>query len=869
MPETPHLTAALSDRYVIEREIGSGGMAVVYLAHDKKLEREVALKVLRPELGAVLGAERFLTEIKISARLDHPHILTLIDSGDADGMLYYVLPYVRGETLRDKLNREHQLGIDEAIAITKQVASALDYAHRQGLVHRDIKPENILIQEGEAMLTDFGIALAVKEAGGNRLTQTGLSLGTPQYMSPEQATGDRGIDARSDVYSLASVLYEMLAGEPPVTGASAQAMIAKLMTERPTHVRILRDTVPEGVDDAITKALAKTPADRFTTAEEFARALDAGMMRAPTGAGTAAGAPPKRRLGLFIGVPVAVAAVAVAVAAYTTRGGPANIGSQAALGAKTQLTISGGVYYPAISPDGKQLAYAARHCRAADCTYSIVLQDVGGTITRPILDGLTSIYDLRWSPDRRNLLFNGTANGRLGTYLLSALGGAPRYLTAGVAAFYAGGDSLLIGSANAQDSVYWVGVAGLDGAVHDSVAVHGKGQFLAGLSAIPGTRWILTLIIQAPHGLWQVVGRDGKVADHVVNQCTCGGIGSVDAVWLDRAGDAVGESLVRIAIDPATGHLSSVQDTMVTGIFTNVSVTADGRKMVMDQGTLDYGVWGEGLPELLKGSLADDRRVAHASSNVVGWISPDGNRILMRRVVPTTGEHTEARFSVRPYDGTSEAPLQAPGRIESARWVDSTSVAVESTMPDGHVHLSVVDVRTGAERNPLDLPDSTITTAVPVANGWAWIPITRSGLTIEQSGKQRTLKFPAWFLNVYMLAADPARGRLFVAGFNASTGDTLGVSALNLADGTFTPWVSGFAEDGTMTVLNGGDLFLALHRTENAYVLYRARGPGKMQRLGAPALPLFFVSVSGDLKRGIAVQRSYNADAWMYNVVTR
>src|SRR5215831_11474123 len=237
-------------------------MAVVYLAHDKKLDREVALKVLRPELGAVLGSGRFLAEIKISARLDHPHILTLIDSGDADGMLYYVLPFVRGETLRHKLMREQQLGLDEALAITRQVASALDYAHRQGLVHRDIKPENIMIQEGEAMLTDFGIALAVKEAGGNRLTQTGLSLGTPQYMSPEQATGDRGIDARSDVYSLASVLYEMLAGEPPVSGPTAQAMIAKLLTERPARLKTLRDTVPDAVDAAVTKALAKTPADR-------------------------------------------------------------------------------------------------------------------------------------------------------------------------------------------------------------------------------------------------------------------------------------------------------------------------------------------------------------------------------------------------------------------------------------------------------------------------------------------------------------------------------------------------------------------------------------------------------------------------------
>jgi len=220
--DTPtRLATALADRYQIERELGAGGMATVYLAKDLKHEREVALKVLRPELGAVLGADRFLAEIKISARLDHPHILTLIDSGASDGFLWYVLPYVRGESLRHRLTREKQLGIEEALQITRQVASALDYAHRQGVIHRDIKPENILLQEGEAILADFGIALAVKEAGGNRLTETGLSLGTPQYMSPEQATGDRTLDARSDVYSLAAVLYEMLTGEPPVTGATA------------------------------------------------------------------------------------------------------------------------------------------------------------------------------------------------------------------------------------------------------------------------------------------------------------------------------------------------------------------------------------------------------------------------------------------------------------------------------------------------------------------------------------------------------------------------------------------------------------------------------------------------------------------------
>ncbi|MEO5799556.1 MAG: protein kinase [Gemmatimonadales bacterium] len=267
------LTAALADRYRIERELGAGGMATVYLAHDIKHERQVAIKVLRPDLAAALGADRFLAEVKITARLDHPHILTLIDSGEVAGTLFYVMPYVRGESLRAKLDREHQLGLDDALGIARQVASALDYSHRQGVVHRDIKPENILLQEGNAILTDFGIALAVSEAGGERLTGTGLSLGTPSYMSPEQAAGDRHVDARSDIYALGAVTYEMLAGEPPVTGATVQAMIAKLMTERPTSLRVLRDSVSPSVDAAVMRALAKAPIDRFATAREFSEAL--------------------------------------------------------------------------------------------------------------------------------------------------------------------------------------------------------------------------------------------------------------------------------------------------------------------------------------------------------------------------------------------------------------------------------------------------------------------------------------------------------------------------------------------------------------------------------------------------------------------
>ncbi len=287
------LKGALEGRYRLDRELGQGGMATVYLARDVKHDRDVALKVLRPELAALLGAQRFLAEIKITARLDHPHILTLIDSGESNGLLWYVLPFVHGESLRERLNREGQLPLEDALRITRQVAGALDHAHRHGVIHRDIKPENILFHEGEAMLADFGIALAVREAGGNRLTETGLSLGTPQYMSPEQATGSRQLDERSDVYSLGAVLYEMLAGEPPVTGSTSQAIIAKLLTEKPTRLRVVRDSVPESVDAAVAKALAKTAADRFHGMQDFMNAIET-HAAIETGAAEGAWAPVER-----------------------------------------------------------------------------------------------------------------------------------------------------------------------------------------------------------------------------------------------------------------------------------------------------------------------------------------------------------------------------------------------------------------------------------------------------------------------------------------------------------------------------------------------------------------------------------------------
>src|SRR5689334_4349709 len=271
--QTEQLRAALAGRYSVEREIGVGGMATVYRARDVKHDRHVALKVLKPELGAVLGTERFLAEIRVTANLQHPNLLPLFDSGEADGLLFYVMPYVDGESLRVRLDREKQLPVDEAVRLAVAVASALDYAHRHGVIHRDLKPENILLHEGQPLVADFGIALAVSNAGGNRITQTGLSLGTPQYMSPEQATGDPLIDGRTYVYSLGAVLYEMPNGDPPHLGGTEPAVISKVLTERPRSIRVSRPTVPTHVDAAVLHALEKLPADRFASPHEFADAL--------------------------------------------------------------------------------------------------------------------------------------------------------------------------------------------------------------------------------------------------------------------------------------------------------------------------------------------------------------------------------------------------------------------------------------------------------------------------------------------------------------------------------------------------------------------------------------------------------------------
>ncbi|MGI8402820.1 MAG: protein kinase domain-containing protein [Gemmatimonadaceae bacterium] len=353
----------LAARYELERQIGEGAMATVYLARDVRHERKVAIKVLKSELAARLGSERFVQEIKVTANLQHPNILPLYDSGAADEFLYYVMPYVEGESLRAKIDRDRQLSVEETIDIARSVAAALDYAHEHGIVHRDIKPENVLLQRGQALVADFGIALAVSAAGGTRLTETGLSIGTPGYMSPEQAAGDRELDARSDIYSMGAMTYEMLTGDPPHSASSVQAVIAKILSEKPSPISQSRDLVPANVDAAVQRALAKSPADRFVRAAHFADALNNSGFRLPiTGQVTIAAGPTRQsrtpRLWAVAAATLAVGLIAGWLFRATTS---SRVGPSEARPAVFYLQLDSSAIpgYPSISPDGTVLVYPA------------------------------------------------------------------------------------------------------------------------------------------------------------------------------------------------------------------------------------------------------------------------------------------------------------------------------------------------------------------------------------------------------------------------------------------------------------------------------------------------------------------------------
>jgi serine/threonine-protein kinase len=694
MPMLDALRVALSDRYDVEREIGRGGMATVFLAQDRKHQRPVALKLLNQKLGALLGVDRFLAEIEVMARLQHPNLLPLFDSGevrlgvpsdpDVPRLLFYVMPYVDGESLRTRLRRERQLPVGEAIAIAVAVAGALDHAHRHGVVHRDLKPENILMHDGHALVADFGIALAVSKSGGSGLTQTGVHVGTPQYMSPEQISADGMIDGRSDIFALACVLYEMLTGDPPYTGVSAQSVITRILSEPPRAVRSIRPNVPEPVEQALEKALAKVPADRFGTAREFAGALVVALPQAVSVPLQPIGAPFARQTlkdRLRDPLVLALGAAAVLGTASVAWMGSRALGGYAPVTARFVVpTLTNGE--TAITPDGRSLVFPA----LIEGKLRLVMRSVGGFDVTPI-----SGTDGGWfgviSPDSRAVIF--PSEGQLSRVSLE--GGVPTVLTkeyvSGKPAW--GTTGVIALSHGAQGGLSWLSAAG-EGPLHSltrPLASAGETSHLNPIFTPDGTAVIFT--VQKQRGRLATV--EGELAIARLDQAATDpaphvplgvkgryAIGMIDD-WLIYLGvDVTTVMAVRLDLQRrrlAGAPVTVLQDTLGGGIAGGVALAANG--------TLIYSRVGANRARPL---LVNASGVKQVIPNVPApfryrypRVSPDGRLMAVQNFSPQGTDIWIYRLA-----GGAPRRLTTTGNAASPVWTpDGTRIVFVATGSGG------------------------------------------------------------------------------------------------------------------------------------------------------------------------------------------
>ncbi len=677
------LHKALEGRYRVERELGAGGMATVYLAHDIKHDRDVAIKVLHPDLGAALGGERFLSEIRTTARLQHPHILPLLDSGDADGLLYYVMPLVTGETLRARLERERQLPIEDAVRIAREVASALDYAHRQNVIHRDIKPENILLHDGSALVADFGIALAVQSAGGQRMTQTGLSLGTPSYMSPEQAMGERTIDARSDLYALGAVTYEMLVGEAPFTGATVQAIVAKVLSAEPQSPTLIRNTIPPYVEGAVLKALAKLPADRWARASDFAAALAGESVATQyvtrTGALRNAAARMPTRTRALLALTTVVALIATSGALWlATRTAPMPVPARFDVllpDSVVLFNVSGRRL--ALSNDGTQLVVVA----TKGDTTKLYLRRIDETEFRPIAGterlSYTRNVDPAFSPDGRSILFRASK----ALMRIPVAGGRAERIGPDATASWGDGDLIVWVSNDTLWKIESGGAAQSVVAVIDSAATRRK---LAWPSMLPGGHYALV----------NLGAQGGRADDNHI------GVISIDDGRVEDLG-FVGTN----AQYSTTGHIVSGR---VTGDVFAVPFALGSRKVqgqperildgiwvgsagavgvaVSQNGTLTYHESSDATPQSTLWVVHDDgtERATAAPQRTYNSprVSPDGQRVVVEQNVDTRWAPDSAIVMIDLRTGATQQ-LAPPGEGLQPEVSGCMAPAHESTSRQG------------------------------------------------------------------------------------------------------------------------------------------------------------------------------------------
>jgi Tol biopolymer transport system component/tRNA A-37 threonylcarbamoyl transferase component Bud32 len=768
------LSRALEGRYRIERELGQGGMATVYLAEDLKHNRKVALKVLKPELAAVIGAERFLAEIKTTANLQHPHILALFDSGEVDGFVYYVMPYVEDESLRDRLTREKQLPVDDALRIASEVADALGYAHGHGIIHRDIKPENVLLHGGHALVADFGIALAVSRSdGATRMTETGMSLGTPTYMSPEQAMGEREISARSDVYALGAMLYEMLVGDPPFTGSTAQAIVAKVLTAAPASITKQRHTVPMHVEAAVMRALEKLPADRFASAAGFAEALARPELMTVTTAGGAVGrgAPRASRLlvvGLASALVVATGSAVWGWLAYRRSVNQPASWQYVTLGDSVRVNPAINAQSMALSPDGNTLVFRNEAARGA------LWIKRRGQLDPVALPGTDNAWDPVFSPDGKSIAF--VTDQKLKRIDLA--GGAPVTLADPVAGGYGGAawldDGTIVYATPGEVDLRRVSASGGP----SSEVFHDESNGGGGIGfpvAIPHAnavlfqycgsgcvtvamrvadlrtgkqKVLLDNVIAAwylPIGALLYVKPDGtafaapfdlktltisgsavQVLDHVFLQASNGVVplawstsGSV--VYFPGAGSAGLSRIVRVT----RNGVATVVDSAWLGQFNSMAISRDGRRLAVGDGDpTSLNVW---IKQLDHGTYS---RLSFGNQDRRPVWSPDERSVAFVRDTGATG----AVFA-RPADGTGRDRRLArlDVRVQEVDWTHDGKWLVLRTDNAGPGAGDIVGVRTSGDTTPVPLVATRFTELNPaVSPDVRWIAYESNESGINQ-----------------------------------------------------------------------------------------------------------------------------------------
>jgi len=857
--ELSRLTAALAERYRIERELGAGGMATVYLAEDLRHARRVAVKVLRPDLSAVLGADRFLNEIRVTANLQHPHILPLFDSGEAHGLLFYVMPFVEGESLGSRIEREKQLPVEEAVRIAREVASALDYAHRHGVIHRDIKPANILLQDGTALVADFGIALAVSKAGGARLTETGLSLGTPYYMSPEQATGDRQIDARSDVYSLGAVLYEMLTGDPPLTGSTAQAVIAAVVTEQPRDVAARRPRVAPHVAEAVHRALEKLPADRFPSAAELARALEGPAAMTGRTAAFRPGRPgrPARRLALPTALVVAGLAAGLALGRWLLAPGEV-------VERRTRLTFTGDATSPSVSYDGRRLAYIRGACLqpGTACRGDLVIQDLPAGSPTVLIRGARLLGGPVWSPSGASLLVAmQPAGGQTGLYVVSQTGGVPRKL-ADRAISYGFSDERTAGVLPRRGRLLqYVDVE--TGQPRDSVTIGGAEWLVASVDFSPRDGRIAFGGFHGSAIRFGIADPRGRILDTL--DVVSGGGWDSDGrhVWVAQTDARSNLTLVRIAVGRG-GRLTGRPVEFISGVrqdeWSGFALTTTGL-VIGDAGRVT-DVWGFSVG-------GASRRLTHSSS---WYLSPDISRDG-REVAYVKQDARGANVYAARLDSGAERPVTADsGMRQVVRWLPDgrrISYAALGAGAGGGFLSEVMELETGRRRDLRAEPGFIVAEWLPNGSAVAWRIDGRGFAVRDSTGRAvRAFAVPD---SIGVLSGRPlASPDGADVAFAAVRERRRDLFALSVADGSVRR-IGELPAGDTVTAFavrwaNDGFVYFARAAGDSPPDLWRlpARG-GAAQRVAAfpVACQLGTLSLSADARAGACLVVDQRPDLWL------